>query len=85
MLVIILGNIFLVAKMSNVQEYPPDEILNPTDISGKKFEYIILWMLSKNETCQWSNFLSDPLNIQQSTLSNHFVLPLGVFDPVDYT
>ncbi len=57
--------------MSIDLEYPPDEILNPTDISGKKFEYIILWMLSKNETCQWSDFLSDRVNLQQSTLSNY--------------
>ncbi|MFX0029362.1 MAG: hypothetical protein ACFE8B_09140 [Candidatus Hermodarchaeota archaeon] len=45
--------------------YPPDEILNP--IIGKpNYEYIILWILSNNETCSWSD-LKEKVN--RSTLS----------------
>jgi len=45
--------------------YPPDEILNP--IIGKpNYEYIILWILSNNEVCSWSD-LKEKVN--RSTLS----------------
>lgn len=45
--------------------YPPDEILNP--IFGKpNYEYIILWILSNNEVCSWSD-LKEKVN--RSTLS----------------
>jgi tetratricopeptide (TPR) repeat protein/DNA-binding HxlR family transcriptional regulator len=45
--------------------YPPDEILNP--IIGKpNWEYIILWMLSNNKVCSWSE-LKEKVN--RSTLS----------------
>ena len=44
--------------------YPPDEILNP--IIGKpNYEYIILWILSNNEVCSWSD-LKEKVN--KSTL-----------------
>ena len=47
--------------------YPPGEILNP--IMGKSdYEYIILWMLSNNEICEWSDFTTE---ISESTLSGH--------------
>ena len=47
--------------------YPPDEILNP--IIGKpNYEYIILWILSNNEVCSWSE-LKEKVN--KSTLSNY--------------
>jgi len=47
--------------------YPPDEILNP--IIGKpNYEYIILWILSNNEVCSWSD-LKEKVN--KSTLSNY--------------
>ena len=45
---------------------PPTEILNI-----KNFEHIILWMLNNNERCQWSDFVSDPVNISGSTLSGY--------------
>lgn len=44
--------------------YPPDEILDPD--SGKNFEHIILWMLSNNKSCKWSDFTK---KISDSTLS----------------
>jgi tetratricopeptide (TPR) repeat protein/Mn-dependent DtxR family transcriptional regulator len=45
--------------------YPPDEILNP--IIGKpNWQYIILWMLSNNQSCSWSE-LKEKVN--RSTLS----------------
>ncbi|MBA7711013.1 hypothetical protein ES703_119963 [subsurface metagenome] len=47
--------------------YPPGEILNP--IMGKTdFEYVILWMLSNNNICEWSDFT---VEISESTLSGN--------------
>ncbi len=47
--------------------YPPGEILNP--IMGKTdFEYVILWMLSNNDICEWSDFTAE---ISESTLSGN--------------
>ncbi|MFX1376898.1 MAG: hypothetical protein ACFFA0_13920 [Promethearchaeota archaeon] len=45
--------------------YPPDEILQPV-IGKPNYEYIILWILSNNETCSWSD-LKEKVN--RSTLS----------------
>ncbi len=55
--------------MSRSEEiiYPPSEILNP--IMGKKdYEYVILWMLTNNDICEWSDFTAE---IRESTLSGH--------------
>ncbi|MFW9894470.1 MAG: hypothetical protein ACFFD7_01540 [Candidatus Thorarchaeota archaeon] len=53
--------------MDSTCNYPPDEVLNP--IIGKpNWEYIILWMLSNNKTCSWSQ-LKEKVN--RSTLSIH--------------
>jgi len=47
--------------------YPPGEILNP--IMGKTdFEHVILWMLSNNDICEWSDFTAE---ISESTLSGN--------------
>ncbi|MFW9829124.1 MAG: tetratricopeptide repeat protein [Candidatus Thorarchaeota archaeon] len=47
--------------------YPPEEILNP--LMGKTdFEYVILWMLTNNEVCEWSDFTAE---ISESTLSGN--------------
>ncbi|MFW9939140.1 MAG: tetratricopeptide repeat protein, partial [Candidatus Thorarchaeota archaeon] len=51
-----------------ITNYPPKEIL---DAERKNYEHIILWMLSNNEECEWSDFLDDPINISQSTFSNY--------------
>ncbi|MFW9952795.1 MAG: hypothetical protein ACFFKA_21955, partial [Candidatus Thorarchaeota archaeon] len=45
---------------------PPTEILNI-----KNFEHIILWMLKNNNSCQWSDFVGDPVSISGSTLSGY--------------
>ena len=45
--------------------YPPEEILNP--IIGKpNWEYIILWILSNNKVCSWSDLKK---KVNRSTLS----------------
>ncbi|MFW9969010.1 MAG: tetratricopeptide repeat protein [Candidatus Odinarchaeota archaeon] len=47
--------------------YPPGEILNP--IMGKTdYEYVILWMLTNNDLCEWSDFEAE---ISPSTLSGN--------------
>jgi len=51
--------------------YPPQEIINPSGIEKKDFEYIILWMLNNNEECNWSVFLEKPLEISLATLSKY--------------
>ncbi len=51
--------------MDTTCNFPPEEILNP--IIGKpNWEYIILWMLSNNKVCSWSE-LKEKIN--KSTLS----------------
>ncbi len=52
-------------------KYPPQEIINPSGIEKKDFEYIILWMLNNNEECNWSDFLEKPLEISLATLSKY--------------
>ncbi len=52
--------------------YPSDEILNPSKLQRKNYDHIILWMLANNESCEWSNFEQDPIEIPISTLSRHF-------------
>ncbi len=51
--------------------YPPQEIINPPVMDKKNYEHIILWMLSNNEECEWSDFLQSPLELSTSTLSRH--------------
>ena len=52
--------------MSNLKNIilPPENIINPP--IGKNYEYIILWMLSKNDICEWSDFTQI---MSESTLS----------------
>lgn len=52
--------------------YPSDEILNPSKLQRKNYDHIILWMLANNESCEWSNFEQQPIEIPISTLSRHF-------------
>ena len=51
--------------------YPPDEILNPSELQRRNYDQIILWMLTNNESCEWSNFEQKPIEIPISTLSRH--------------
>jgi len=48
--------------------FPPDDILNPKLGRAPNYEYIILWMLSNNNVCEWSDFTEI---ISESTLSGH--------------
>ena len=53
----------------DIVNYPPKEVYDPSLLSKRNFELIILWMLNNNEECQWSDFTEDPIKISQSTLS----------------
>ncbi|MFW9822498.1 MAG: hypothetical protein ACFFE4_06165, partial [Candidatus Thorarchaeota archaeon] len=53
--------------MDSACNYPPDEVLKPV-IGKPNWEYIILWMLSNNKVCSWSQ-LKEKVN--RSTLSNY--------------
>ncbi|MHA2087092.1 MAG: hypothetical protein ACW972_02370 [Promethearchaeota archaeon] len=57
--------------------YPPEEIYNPSILERKDFEYIILWMLDKNEELEWSNFTQKPIELKLSTLSKYLSLLTG--------
>jgi len=54
-----------ISKAENII-YPPQEVLNPR--MGKDYDYIILWMLSNNNFCSWSDLAEI---ISTSTLSEH--------------
>ena len=51
--------------------YPPKEILIPSELQRRNYDQIILWMLANNESCEWSNFEQKPIEIPISTLSRH--------------
>ena len=51
--------------MKTKVNFPPEEIITPI-FGNPNFELIILWMLSNNETCSWSDFKK---KITPSTLS----------------
>ncbi len=46
--------------------YPPEIITNK-----RNYDDWILWMLYNNHHCKWSDFLEDPLSINQSSLSKN--------------
>jgi tetratricopeptide (TPR) repeat protein len=48
--------------------YPPEEVLNPPMGKNPDYEFIILWMLTNNEICEWSDFTAE---ISESTLSGN--------------
>jgi tetratricopeptide (TPR) repeat protein len=49
---------------------PPAELIDPSKVLRRNFDYIILWMLNNNEYCEWSDFIDDPIDIKKSTLSD---------------
>jgi len=51
---------------SSKLKYPPEEAFNLP--FGNKYEYIILWILNNNPSCEWSDFTA---KIRESTLSGH--------------
>ncbi len=50
----------------SVLNYPPKIITR-----SRNYDHWILWMLYNNESCRWSDFTSNPLNINQSSLSKN--------------
>ena len=55
----------MVNELVNSCNYPPDDFFNPP-FGRPNYEYIILWILSNNEVCSWSD-LKEKVN--KSTLS----------------
>ncbi|MFW9823879.1 MAG: hypothetical protein ACFFE4_13125 [Candidatus Thorarchaeota archaeon] len=51
--------------------YPPENIYNHSNLKKPDYDHIILWMLSNNKTCKWSDFHQDPVEIPTGTLSRH--------------
>ena len=46
--------------------YPPDTILR-----RRNYDHWVLWMVSNNNYCKWSDFSEPPLSINQSSLSKN--------------
>ena len=55
-----------VKKEERRLSYPPDLIKN-----SRNYDHIILWMVYNNNFCRWSDFLEEPLRINQSQLSKN--------------
>ena len=58
-------------KLSKAQEerklnYPPKAITN-----NRNYDHWLLWMVYNNTFCKWSDFIDDPLKINQSSLSKN--------------
>jgi Mn-dependent DtxR family transcriptional regulator/Flp pilus assembly protein TadD len=51
--------------------YPPEKIYYPSKLQKANYDHIILWMLSNNEICKWSDFRCEPIEIPTGTLSRH--------------
>ncbi|MFX0021171.1 MAG: hypothetical protein ACFE9S_02525 [Candidatus Hermodarchaeota archaeon] len=56
--------------MTRRLSYPPEIILR----SGRNYGDWILWMVYNNNYCKWSDFLEEPLSINQSSLSKEMNL-----------
>ena len=57
-------------KKVRILNYPPDIILK----SGRNYSHWILWMAYNNNYCKRSDFLENPLSINQSSLSKNLNL-----------
>ncbi len=57
-----------------VINYPPEEIYKSFKFRKRDSEHIILWMLTNNDHCQWSDFRQAPLSFTESTLSKYINL-----------
>lgn len=51
--------------------YPPKETLHSFTNKSKKFEFVVLWMLTNNFSCEWLDFKEEPLNMSPATLSKY--------------
>lgn len=54
-------------KKKRILNYPPRIIIE----KQRNYDHWILWMLYNNNYCIWSDFLQDPLSINQSSLSKN--------------
>ncbi len=54
-------------KKAHKLNYPPNIVLK----SGRNYSHWILWMVYNNNYCRRSDFLEDPLSINQSSLSKN--------------
>ncbi|NHJ19698.1 MAG: hypothetical protein EAX91_02055 [Candidatus Lokiarchaeota archaeon] len=54
-------------KKARILNYPPDVLLK----SGRNYTHWILWMVYNNNFCRRSEFLEEPLSINQSSLSKN--------------
>ncbi|MHA1191482.1 MAG: hypothetical protein ACTSP9_04205 [Promethearchaeota archaeon] len=59
-----------IGKKERKLSYPPKIILK----SGRNYSHWILWMVYNNNYCKRSDFLEDPLSINQSSLSKNLNL-----------
>ena len=57
-------------KKERLLNYPPKLIIK----SGRNYSHWILWMVYNNNYCKRSDFLEDPLSINQSSLSKNLSL-----------
>ncbi|NVM46853.1 MAG: hypothetical protein HWN79_18250 [Candidatus Lokiarchaeota archaeon] len=57
-----------------VINYPPEEIYKSFKFRKRDSEHIILWMLTNNDHCQWSDFRQAPISFTESTLSKYINL-----------
>ena len=57
-------------KLTRVLNFPPSVILK----SGRNYDHWILWMVYNNNFCKRSDFLEEPLSINQSSLSKNLSL-----------
>ena len=56
-----------------VQDSMEENLIYPPDIITRKrnYDHVILWMLYNNTTCKWSDFMNEPLSINNSSLSKN--------------
>ncbi|MFX0178473.1 MAG: hypothetical protein ACFE85_19835, partial [Candidatus Hodarchaeota archaeon] len=59
-------------KKTRKLNYPPDIILN----SGRNYSHWVLWMVYNNNYCKRSEFIDEPLSINQSSVSKNLNLLL---------
>ena len=58
--------LYLKEAGGSILNYPPKIITK-----SRNYDHWILWMLYNNDSCRWSDFTNDPLNINQSSLSKN--------------
>ncbi|MFX0036596.1 MAG: hypothetical protein ACFE9I_13270 [Candidatus Hermodarchaeota archaeon] len=56
-----------IATETRKVNYPPNIILK----KGRNYEDWILWMVYNNTSCKWSDFLEEPVSINQTSLSKY--------------